>query len=161
MFAIGDKVVHPRYGAGTIVDIEEKRMGGEAARYYIIELIGRPSRLMVPVDNADNIGLRPPIRQIQRVFQVLTEEPVPLPSDHRARREQLTELLRTGDPLLIGEVLRNLAWRDHRSRLTEADSKLYQQAQNFLAGELAASQGIDLEEARGQLLSALDLPNEG
>ena len=42
MFNIGDKVVYPMHGAGTIESIEEKEMLGNSEDYYIIKMpIGR------------------------------------------------------------------------------------------------------------------------
>jgi len=56
----------------------------------------------------------------------------------------------------VTEVMRNLAWRNHEGRLTMADNKLYQRAQTFLASELALARGIELQEAREQLQTALN-----
>ena len=42
MFPVGAKVVHPCYGAGTIVRITEKNIGDAARAYYIISTVSRP-----------------------------------------------------------------------------------------------------------------------
>ena len=38
MFNVGDKIVYPMHGAGTIDAIEEKDILGEKQNYYIIKL---------------------------------------------------------------------------------------------------------------------------
>ncbi len=155
MFNIGDKVIHPAYGAGSITDIAEKQIGDEQRIYYIIELLMHEGTLMVPVSRADDLGLRLPIQATNQVMQVLSSEPDVLLSDHRKRQELISISIRSGDVMKISEVVRDLAHRDKESRLTEADLRLYRQAQEFLAGELSLSLGTDVTVARNQIESAL------
>ena len=58
MFNIGDKVVYPMHGAGTIEKIEQKEMLGNSQDYYIIKMPVGDMKLMVPTDKAENIGIR-------------------------------------------------------------------------------------------------------
>ncbi len=159
MFNIGDKVVHPAYGAGSITDITEKQIGDEQRIYYIIDLLMHEGTLMVPVSRADDLGLRSPIRATNQVMQVLSSEPDVLLGDHRKRQELISISIRSGDVIKISEVVRDLAHRDKESRLTEADLRLYRRAQEFLAGELSLSLGTDVKAARDQIelvLTAVD-----
>jgi CarD family transcriptional regulator len=159
VFNIGDKVIYPAYGAGTIVDIKEKQIGEQQRTYYIIELLAQAGTLMVPVARASELGLRPPIEQPKQVVKVLTSEPVLLSNDHRERQELIGADIRSGNLLKISEVVRDMAYRDRANNLTETDLELYRQAQEFLAGELALSQDIDVETARDQVRSVLDAIN--
>ena len=52
MFNIGDKIVYPMHGAGTIDAIEEKNILGEKQNYYIIKMPGEV-KVMVPTDKAE------------------------------------------------------------------------------------------------------------
>ncbi len=156
MFNFGDKVIHPAYGAGTIVDIQEKQIGDEQRTYYIIELLSQDGTLMVPVARASDVGLRLPIEKPNRVLQVLTSEPTLLSDDHRERQELISADLRSGDVLKISQVVRDLANRDNAGGLTEADLRLFRKAQEFLVGELALSQGVDVDTARDQVTLALE-----
>ena len=58
MFNIGDKVVYPMHGAGTIESIEEKEMFGDKSEYYIIKMPMNGMKLMVPTKTATNVGVR-------------------------------------------------------------------------------------------------------
>jgi CarD family transcriptional regulator len=156
VFNIGDKVIYPAYGAGTIVDIKEKQIGEQQRTYYIIELLAQAGTLMIPVARADELGLRPPIKHPRRVLKVLASEPVLLSNDHRERQELINADIRSGDLLRISEVVRDMAYRDKASKLTETDLELYRQAQEFLASEIALSQNIDVQAARDQVRSVLD-----
>ncbi len=158
MFKIGDKVVHPYHGAGMVIDIEEKEFLEQCRRYYIIDLLACDGVVMVPTDNVQRIGLRrvSGTRAISRAMNTLASTPDTLSSDHRERQAHAQEKLNTGDLIKVTEVVRNLAWRNHQGRLTMADSKLYQRAQAFLAGELALAKGIEIQEAMKQLQTVLN-----
>ena len=57
MFNVGDKIVYPMHGAGTIDAIEEKDILGERQAYYIIKMPGEV-KVMVPTAKAEEIGVR-------------------------------------------------------------------------------------------------------
>ena len=156
-FQVGDKVVHPYHGAGMVVDIKEKKLLKQHGRYYVIGLVASDGIVMVPIDKVQRIGLRRVSgrRAISRAMATLTSAPDTLSSDHRERQARAQEKLNTGDLIKVTEVVRNLAWRNHEGRLTMADNKLYQRAQTFLASELALARGIELQEAKEQLQTAL------
>ena len=156
MFNVGDKVIHPAYGAGTILEIDDKRIGDQQRTYYIIELLTQTGTLMVPVSRASELGLRLPVERPDQVLNVLTSEPVSLSNDHRERQELINIDIRSGDVLKISEAVRDLAYREREAKLTEADLKLYRQAQDFLVGELALSQSVDIDTAREQVTSVLE-----
>ena len=73
MFKIGDKVVYPMHGAGTIESIEEKEMLGKQEDYYIIKMPVGGMKLMVPTSKVDNIGIREVSdkSEADKVFSVL------------------------------------------------------------------------------------------
>ena len=57
MFNIGDNIVYPMHGAGTIDSIEEKEILGEKQQYYIIKMPGEVM-VMVPTAKAESMGVR-------------------------------------------------------------------------------------------------------
>ena len=58
MFEIGDKVVYPHHGAGTVVQKELKSILGEDREYLTIRIIHNDMTVMVPSNNVDKAGLR-------------------------------------------------------------------------------------------------------
>jgi CarD family transcriptional regulator len=156
VFAVGSKVVHPAYGAGTVVKVEDKQIGDQQSTYYVIDLLNQNGTLMVPVARASELGLRLPIEKPKQMFKLLATKPELLSDDHRKRQELIDIDIKSGNVVRISEAVRDLAYRNKVHRLTEADTQLFNRAQDFLAGELALSQDVDLETARDQLRSALD-----
>ena len=73
MFNIGDKIVYPMHGAGTIDSIEEKDILGEKLSYYILRMPGEV-KVMVPIKNAEQIGVRSIIDKgsADKVFKINT-----------------------------------------------------------------------------------------
>ena len=39
MYGIGDRIVYPLYGAGTVISIEERNILGEKRKYYFLEIL--------------------------------------------------------------------------------------------------------------------------
>ena len=77
MLQIGDKVVYPMHGAGVISGIENCEVLGEGKSYYVLEMPLGNMKVMIPTDNADNVGLRDviPQQKVDEVREVLEEEP--------------------------------------------------------------------------------------
>lgn len=160
MFSMGDAIVHPTRGVGVVVNIQEREWQGSSSQYYQIELLGRePSlKLMVPIEEADELGLRLAIQQseVDRVWRVLSSEPEDLPSNHKTRHKFLRDKLHAGDIFQVAEVLRDLTWRQkEEDHLTTRGKRIYKEALMFVAGEVAAAQGIGVAEAETQIRDKL------
>jgi CarD family transcriptional regulator len=160
IFNTGDAVVHPNRGVGVVVDIKERKWQGSRSQYYEIELLGRePSvSLMIPVEEADELGIRRAISpsQLDDVWSVLASQPEELPTNHKTRHKFLKDKLHAGDIFQVAEVLRDLTWRrKEEDHLTTRGKRIYKESMMFLAGELAAIQKIDLTEATSQIRAKL------
>ena len=147
-FEVGDRVVHPGYGAGEVVEIRALQfLGRERKSYYSIDLLSDPgTTIMVPVRDEEKVGLRPPIApsRMGRVWRVLGSAPQTLPTDHKERYALVQEKLQGGDTFRIAEALRDMAWRREQKRsLTIEGKRLYDRAIRFLSAEIAGSRRSD------------------
>ena len=142
-----------------MVDVRERRSLGNARNYYSIELLSQPKTLlMVPVKDAQEIGLRAstPRSELGQVWHVLRANPEILPADHEQRYELLRDRLRGGDVLQIAAVLRDMAWREEQERrLTKQGKELYDESLMLLSGEIAITQDSDLSAAEAQIMDTL------
>jgi CarD family transcriptional regulator len=167
MFKKGDAVVHPIRGAGVIKRVEERQWRGADALYYKIGLLSQPgSSLMIPVGVAKELGLRRAVSRsrLSQVWQVLSTDPEKLPKEHKERYQLLEDKLHAGDVLQVAEAVRDMTWRRHREgRLTTRGKRMYEEGMTLLAGEIAASEGIDIADAetqvRDKLQESLELEN--
>jgi RNA polymerase-interacting CarD/CdnL/TRCF family regulator len=159
-FKIGDTVVHPNYGAGTITGIKELGfLDVEEKPYYTIQLLSRPeTTVMVALQNVDEVGLRSTVSRsrLNRIWRILSSKPQKLPSDHRKRYEMLRDKLYSGSAFRIAEALRDLAWRKERKhKWTTRGKRLYDRGMELLAGEIASTQHGDVDGAAGQITRTL------
>jgi RNA polymerase-interacting CarD/CdnL/TRCF family regulator len=159
-FKVRDVVVHPNYGTGVISEIKERHSLGQGKRYYSIDLLGEPgTTVMVPVGKEESVGLRRPIpkNRLSRLWRILRAEPDALPTDHKERYALIQEKFQDGDFFRIAEAVRDLAWRrEEKSRLTIVGKRLYETGLGFLASELAAVQGSDVDAAKTQIAERLE-----
>jgi RNA polymerase-interacting CarD/CdnL/TRCF family regulator len=157
MFEKGDAVVHPVRGAGIVTGFEKLRRKGRDRLYYIIELLGLPdSSLMIPVkqNGEETRILRPPVSEsdLASVWKVLSDKPQQLPSAHKTRHRLVEDKLQRGDILETAKAVRDMAWREHTEKgLTSRGKRIYERAITLLSAELAAAQGLELNEAQTQI----------
>jgi CarD family transcriptional regulator len=157
MFRQGDRVVHPNHGAGVVKGLEGNDGSAGYPQYYVIELYANRLTMLVPVGNAHTLGLRLADGDlVEEALQVLAECPCDLPSEFKSRQKELMDKLRSGDTRLIAEVCRDLFHRSRAGQLTSTDSRVLEQARNFVATELAAVRGCEPEVAFEELAGRLD-----
>lgn len=73
---IGDVVLHPKYGVGVIHSIEQRLIGGVIHDYYVIPKPSISSTIFIPVDSANDVGLRPlsPEDKLKHALSILSGE---------------------------------------------------------------------------------------
>lgn len=147
-FEIGDRAVYPAHGVGRVTRIvEEPEMEGLEAPYYVIQL-DNGTTIYVPLANAEAVGMRTVVgvEHVERVYEVLAERDVPADNQtwNRRYREYMNRI-KTGDPLEVAKVLRDLALLRTDKTLSFGERKMFDQARTLLAQELAVAKGVDEE----------------
>lgn len=147
MFSIGDKIVYPMHGAGTVESIEEKEMFGESAEYYIIKMPIGDMKLMVPTDSAEEIGVRE-VSSASIAPEVLAVLEKPRTQDAyennwSKRYRSNVEKIKSGDILEVADVVRDLSHRHMERGLSTAEKKMLASAKEILISELSLAQGLD------------------
>jgi CarD family transcriptional regulator len=159
VFKTGDAVFHPARGAGVVTGIKDREWNGEERQYYMIDLLGQPgTSVMVLASKADALGLRHAVsrKKLKKVWGVLRDDPKKLPKDHKDRYAVIEEKLHTGDTFEVAEAVRDMAWRRiQEGKLTTKGKRIYEAAVTLLAGEIAAVQEIEMEEAEEQVYASL------
>ena len=158
-YHVGSKVVHPCYGAGTIVKIQEKEIDESIRQYYVISTISRPMQLIVAVDNAETAGLRQvgQERCLRQTLSIVGTKPpeAEIPTDLRVRQTEMKEWLKSGSFDRVVEVVRRLFFLNAKRPLGSVDKQLLDQGKELLAGELALSSDTKLNEAMREIDNVL------
>jgi len=145
-FKVGDKAVYPAHGVGVIKGIETKDLEDVRQTFYVLKILDNGMTIMVPVENASAIGMRPVINQTQvdKVYEVLKDRDVPADNQtwNRRYREYMNKI-QTGDPIEVGKVLRDLALLRGDKNLSFGERKMYDQARGLLVQEISVAKDCD------------------
>jgi CarD family transcriptional regulator len=157
VFDVGDKVVYPHHGAGTVVSKDVKLVLGEEREYLTIRILHNEMTVNVPVDNAEKVGLRWVIDQemVEVVVKVLLGGSTEMPKNWNRRFKHNRDKMKTGDILELAEVVRNLALRDHEKGLSTGEKQMYVKAKKILASELMYAKDLSEDDAHAWLEEVL------
>ncbi len=146
-FKIGDRVVHPHHGIGTITNLSNRQFAPGQSRAYYEIAIG-DGTLWVPVDEPE-LGLRKLTAksQLEQCGKVLEDAPSALDVASRELRGQLSRHLRDGTIVAQCEVVRDLTALSWRKPLVGPMAEFRRMALSVLCQEWAAVADIPLAEA--------------
>ena len=149
MFNIGDKVVYPMHGAGIIEAIEEKEILGERQKYYVVRMPIGDMKVMIPLDNIKEIGVREVAgaEEIDEVLNILHGEKSAMSTNWNRRYRANMEKIKSGNIFQIAEVVRNLALREKEKGLSTGERKMLENAKHILVSEIVLSKDIKEDEA--------------
>ncbi|QAT43547.1 CarD family transcriptional regulator [Aminipila luticellarii] len=149
MYTVGDKVVYPMHGAGVIEKIEEKKILGETRKYYILKLPCGDMKVMIPVENSNDVGVREIIseEELKGVLSALKDDSSQMPSNWNRRYRENMEKLKTGDVMEVAEVVRNLVRMDRQKKLSTGEKKMLTNAKQILLSEIILVRDIGQNEA--------------
>ena len=158
MFDVGDKVVYPHHGAGTVVSKDVKLVLGEEREYLTIKILHNEMTVNVPTDNAEKVGLRWVIDQemVEVVVKVLLGGSTEMPKNWNRRFKHNRDKMKTGDIFELAEVVKNLSLRDHEKGLSTGEKQMFVKAKKILASELMYAKAMDEDEAAVWLDGELD-----
>ncbi|NMW84815.1 CarD family transcriptional regulator [Peptoniphilus sp. AGMB00490] len=140
MFNIGDKIVYPMHGAGEIVAIEEREILGNVHNYYIMKLPINNLKVMVPVKNAEEVGVRK-ISDVQTMKNVLetlsSREEISMPKNWNRRYRFNLDKIKSGDLTEIADVVKCLENLDRQKSLSTGERKILTEARQIIISEMA------------------------
>jgi CarD family transcriptional regulator, regulator of rRNA transcription len=156
-FRVGDKVVYPHHGAAVIEKKEKKDVFGQKQDYLILRLAYGDLTLMVPADNAEDIGLRDVINdeEVEEVFAVLRKKEARMPTNWSRRFKNHVEKLKSGDIYQVAEVVRNLSIRENDKGLSAGEKRMLAKARQILVSELTFALNVNEDAAEERLDKAL------
>ena len=149
MYKVGDKVVYPHHGAGTVVKREKREVLGEKREYLTIKILHNDMTVNVPAENAERVGLRKVIDEeaVKKVVKYLTSGGTEMPKNWNRRFKHNRDKMKTGDIYELAEVVRNLALRDGEKGLSTGEKQMYVKAKKILASELMYAKTMSEDEA--------------
>lgn len=148
MFNIGDNIVYPMHGAGTINAIEEKEILGEKQQYYVIKMPGEVM-VMVPTAKAESMGVRNVIdsQGASKVLKLLEQDETDMSDNWNKRYRDNLEKMKTGDIYEVADVVRNLSFKQkEKGSLSTGEKKMLNNAKVILVSELVLAEHASKDE---------------
>ena len=155
-YAAGDFVVYPTHGVGKVLGVEAQEISGLTLDLIIIRFDKDRMTLRVPVDKAENSGLRKlSTRKVMDSALATLKGRSRVKRTMWSRRAQEYEAkINSGDPVSIAEVVRDLHRGADQPDQSYSERQMYQAALDRLAREVAALERID-EAAAAEKLEQL------
>lgn len=153
-FSIGDKVMHPRFGAGQITGETHRELVKGFEHYFVIAVAGTAATAYVPIHKMDELGVRRVMSRSTRsqVLETLRSKPRALANEYKLRQERIQEKLGTRLPISVAEAVRDLTWRQ---KLTQHDGVLLSRGRELLASEMALATDTQVTDAQEFISSVL------
>ena len=157
MFNIGDRIVYPMHGAGIIENVEIKEILGEKRQYFIMKMPIGDMKVMVPVDNVDDVGVREIIdrEEMKEVVDVLKGNRTAMPQNWNRRFRLNMDRIKSGDIYEIAAVVRNLMLLDIGKGLSTGERKMLNDAKQMLVSEMVLVCDLNLEEVEELISDAI------
>ena len=154
MFSANDLVVYPAQG---VERIDSREVGGTHCDFYIVRIRANNITLMVPVSNADHVGLRTLIspdaaEAILAALRENTAETVYSGQNWNRRFREYSERLKDQDLAVVARVLRELLLIGMGKELSFGERRLLEQAMSLVTGEIGEVLRQDPEDIRRGLL---------
>ena len=153
-FIIGDKAVYPSQGVAEVVGIEKKEVFGRIQSFYVLQALDSGLRILVPVDKADQVGLRKVAREeeIEEVLDILRDKEIHIDRQTWNRRYRgFMEKIKSGSLFEVAEVFRDLYRLKGMKPLSFGERRMLDTAKGLIVQELAVARESDSQKVEKEL----------
>ena len=156
-FETEEFVVYPTHGVGRILGTEKQEIAGTELDLLVIDFEHDRMTLRIPLSKAHESGLRPLSSKKQMDLAL-----VKLKGRSRVRRtmwsrraQEYEAKINSGDPIKIGEVIRDLFRKNNQPEQSYSERQMFQIALERLAREVAAIEKTDYFNSTEKIESIL------
>ncbi len=148
-FQVGEKVVYPNHGVGTIENISVRSFGAQNERFYLLRLAYSSMTVMVPFSHAEEVGLRKVTKntEVARVLNFLATGMPRWNPDWKHRFKENTEKMNKGTLGEIAEVFKTLLLIQSDKPLSFREKKMLERSRQMLLAEVAIARTLAEKEA--------------
>jgi CarD family transcriptional regulator len=156
-FHVGEKVVYPNQGVGTIENISSRSFGAQFERFYLLRFVYSSTTVMVPFSNAHEVGLRrvTSASEINRILAFLSKGVCRCNADWKDRFKENSDKMQSGALSAAAEVLKSLLILQTEKPLSFREKKMLERARHMLVSEVAIVRRMPDPEAEDVLQKAL------
>ena len=156
-FNIGEVVVYPKHGVGEIISIQTMEISSIKTKFYVVKMEQAKLTIRVPLDKQEEVGLRKISSKkiIEEVFNTLSLKPKVRRIMWSRRAQEYEAKIFSGDPVKIGEVVRDLFRKNSQPEQSYSERQMFQIALERLAREVAAVEKTDYFQATEKIETTL------
>jgi CarD family transcriptional regulator len=146
-FQVGEKVIYPNHGIGVVESIQDT--GGRSG-VYVLRILANDSRVWVPRENAQGVGLRPVITasDVRKIFNLLGDGNIEQHANWKGRFKENSDKMRTGSIFEVVIVLKGLTVLSRKKTLSFREKRMLDRAKFLIVSEIA--------EVEGKALAAIE-----
>ena len=154
MYKQGDLTVYPAHGVGVIERIESQEISGCRQDFYVIRILDNDMKIMVPTQNADNVGLRELIgqKEVPKLYSILKKRDVVIDNQTWNRRyREYMDKIKTGSVFEVAEVYRDLLILKEEKDLSFGERKMLDTARSLLVKEISLAKKVEETQIESDL----------
>ncbi|MBX3294998.1 MAG: CarD family transcriptional regulator [Acidobacteria bacterium] len=147
--SVGEKVAYPNQGVCVVESIRRTTLGNTIVNCYTLRLLSDNSTILVPLDNAENIGIRPVIspQQCKKLIRSLSADFEIVSCDWKSRSKEFAEKLRSGDLFAVADVLKKLTFLSYEKKLSFREQTLLDKSRSLILSEILVAEPMDEDAA--------------
>ena len=153
-FQVGDKAVYPAQGVAEVVGVASKEISGKIHKFYELRVLDSDMRILVPVDKAQQVGLRGVVQeeQIKEVYDILKDKEIHIDKQTWNRRYRgFMEKIKTGSLFEVAEVFRDLYRLKGLKPLSFGERRMLDTAKGLIVQELSVARSSDTQKVEQEL----------
>ncbi len=156
-FEVGQHIVYPAHGVGSIVGIEKQSVAGMELEVYVVSFDQDKMILRVPTNRAAASGMRAlaGTQLVEDALKTLGGRARIKRTMWSRRAQEYEAKINSGDLISIAEVVRDLHRGDDQPEQSYSERQLYESALDRMARELAAVENIEKDVAMERLAESL------
>lgn len=142
-FQVGEKVIYPNHGIGVVESIQTRPTPSGKISLYKLRILSNDSRVWVPQQNADGVGLRPVItaKGVRKIFSLLSDGRIDQHPNWKGRFKENSDKMRTGSIYEVALVLKGLTFLSRKKSLSFREKRMLDRARFLIVSEIAEVEG--------------------
>lgn len=138
--------------------IETKTILGTTCGFYQLRMVSNDTTVLVPVENADNVGLRKAVgdQEVDRLFGLLSDGKIDTHQNWKGRFKDNSDRMRTGSIFDVVEVLKSLTFLARSKNLSFREKRMLDRAKFLVVSEITEVTHEELVSVEGRVEQALE-----
>jgi CarD family transcriptional regulator len=142
-FQVGEKVIYPNHGIGVVESIQTRPTPTGKISLYKLRILSNDSRVWVPQQNVDGVGLRHIITasDVRKIFNLLGDGNIDQHPNWKGRFKENSDKMRTGSIYEVAIVLKGLTFLSRKKSLSFREKRMLDRAKFLIVSEIAEVEG--------------------